>query len=94
MPQIRAAPTFVADAVGNRDAVSAFKPCRWIRIREIPPSPTADYVISDVASGGNEFRRYPGEDYTFEGPFQESEIAGYIATISGTATFTQEEGLN
>ena len=97
MPAIRIAALFVVDAVGDREAVAASGACIWVRIRQEPPNPTAIPFVSDTPSGGNEVRLYEGEPYLFEVKggrlIQPGEVVGYIRVGSGTATFSQEEGL-
>ena len=97
MPAVRIAAPFVVDAVGDREAVAASGACIWIKVRQEPPNPIAIPFVSDSPSGGNEVRLYEGESYLFEVAgdrlIQPGEIVGYIRVASGTATFSQEEGL-
>lgn len=94
MPALTVKLPYTVDATGNRESVSASRPCRWVTVRQDPSETPVEYFVSDVPSGGNKLRKYPAEFHTFTnatGLFQAGEIVGYVEAASGSFTMQQEE---
>ncbi len=87
--------TFTVDNVGNPEPVTAQGPCRKIIVREQGAAGTTDYFVRQPTSTSPQVRKVAGESTLFDAGqgnlFQTGQIVGYLETVSGTVTFSQEE---
>ena len=86
---------FSVNAVGDPEPIIVKSPeCRRVIIRE-NGTPTVDFDLFDRI-GGTASRRMLGSSEEFKAfppffPFRLNDIAGYVATASGTVDFQQLE---
>lgn len=87
--------TFSVDNVGNPEPVTAQGPCRKIIVREQGAAATTDYFVRQPTNTSPQVRKVSGESTLFDtgegNLFQTGQIVGYVETVSGTVTFSQEE---
>ncbi len=87
--------TFSVDNVGNPEPVTAQGPCRKIIVREQGAAGTTDYFVRQPTNTSAQVRKVAGESTLFEAApgnlFQTGQIVGYVETVTGSVTFSQEE---
>lgn len=84
--------------IGDAEPVTAQTVCQRIKIREKPGDPawpTTDFTIYKPDKTNDGEPMLAGEWYEFPRPpgifWNPGEIAGYVATASGTVDFIQDE---
>lgn len=82
----------------SQTPVAALTVCRRIRVQEDPSVsgwPTVDYLVYVPATTDGPMRLTAGVPHLFEKPpgrfFSPGEVAGYLASITGSTSFAQYE---
>ena len=87
--------TFTVDNVGSPEPVTVQTPCRRVIIREQGAAATTDYFVRQPTSTSAQVRKVGGESTLFEATpgnlFQTGQVIGYVETVTGSVTFSQEE---
>ncbi len=87
--------TFSVDNVGNPEPVVAQGPYRKIVVREQGAAATTDYFLRQPYNTSPLVRKVAGESTLFDAGegnrFQAGQTIGYLETVTGTVTFSQEE---
>ena len=95
---VRIAANQTLDAVAAADAVVTEGACRWLRMRQVPPSGNLDWQVRLLSATSTPRRLFPSEAFTFYASefgkemFDALETVGWAETISGSGDWQIEEG--
>lgn len=95
---MKTGPTFTVNAVGDPEPVTALTVCSEIRVQEdasVAGWPTVDFKVYAPSKNDSPLQAGAGSFWIFKKPrgsyFQPGELAGYLATVSGSTNFNQWE---
>lgn len=91
--------TFQVNAIADPESVIANTYCRSIRIREdpsVPGYPTVGFKVRAPAITSAPIQLVAGESFSFtrsdrEAIFAPGDVVGYVETLVGSTTFSQDE---
>lgn len=84
--------TFTADAIGADEAVVTQSDCDEVWIWENALAATQQYTVREGSASSPAITHAAGTMHQFTGgPFSKGVTVGFVATLSGSVTFAQEE---
>lgn len=65
--------------------------CTEVTVGEDNQAGTTDYYVSGTGNDSDKITKPAGSQKTFKGNFRAGQTAGWVKTVTGSVTFSQEE---